>query len=145
MRLLKKHSKITVISFFFVINLINAMLITLINKTNNWETSSGMLFNSLLGNLGFIVVLLSIALFFCRYKKRLAIFLIIETFFLSFLMVGITVFYGYYKMFPSFYNLKAFSGESSGDALQFLIEALAELLRNIKWLYGLPVVLIIAL
>ncbi|HKM29855.1 MAG TPA: sulfatase-like hydrolase/transferase [Bacilli bacterium] len=145
MRLLKKHSKITVISFFLVINLINAMLITLINKTNNWETSSGMLFNSLLGNLGFIVVLLSIALFFCRYKKRLAIFLIIETFFLSFLMVGITVFYGYYKMFPSFYNLKAFSGESSGDALQFLIEALAELLRNIKWLYGLPVVLIIAL
>ncbi|MFA7011071.1 MAG: sulfatase-like hydrolase/transferase, partial [Bacilli bacterium] len=142
---LKKHNKIVFIIFFVVINLINVMMITLINKTNSWQTSPAMALNSIFGNLGMIIVLLSLAIVFCRYEKGLMLFLMIETVVLSIFMIGITMYYGYYKMFPSFYNLRAFSGESSGDALRFIADSLIVLLKNVRWIFGLPIVLIFLL
>ncbi|MDD2493042.1 MAG: hypothetical protein PHY83_03785, partial [Bacilli bacterium] len=142
---LKKHNKIVFIIFFVVINLINVMMITLINKTNSWQTSPAMGLNSIFGNLGMIIVLLSLAIVFCRYEKGLMLFLMIETVVLSIFMIGITMYYGYYKMFPSFYNLRAFSGESSGDALRFIADSLIVLLKNVRWIFGLPIVLIFLL
>ena len=98
----KKYRKIWVIIFLIVINLINAMMIIRINKANNWLTTPGMTFNSILGNIGFIAVLLSLALIFCSQEKRLMIALVVETIILSVLLIGITMYYEFYKMFPSF-------------------------------------------
>ncbi len=126
----KKYRKIWVIIFFIVINLINAMMIIRINKANNWLTTPGMTFNSILGNIGFIAVLLSLALIFCSQEKRLMIALVVETIILSVLLIGITMYYEFYKMFPSFYNLTVFNGESSEDALEFIISSIIELSKN---------------
>lgn len=145
MKLFKTHTKIGFIVFFVLINLIGVMIIPLINKTNNWQTSLAMFFNSVFGNLGMILVFLSLALLFCGYEKRFMIFLVIETGLISIFLIGISMYYGYYKMFPSFYNLVAFNGESSGDAVKFIIDSLVELLKNVNWIFGLPVVLIIGL
>ena len=141
----KKYRKIWVIIFFIVINLINAMMIIRINKANNWLTTPGMTFNSILGNIGFIAVLLSLALIFCSQEKRLMIALVVETIILSVLLIGITMYYEFYKMFPSFYNLTVFNGESSEDALEFIISSIIELSKNIKWIFGLPIVAIVVL
>ncbi|HOE06810.1 MAG TPA: LTA synthase family protein [Bacilli bacterium] len=141
----KKYRKIWVIIFFIVINLINAMMIIRINKANNWLTTPGMTFNSILGNIGFIAVLLSLALIFCSQEKRLMIALVVETIILSVLLIGITMYYEFYKMFPSFYNLTVFNGESSEDALEFIISSIIELSKNTKWIFGLPIVAIVVL
>jgi len=141
----KKYRKIWVIVFFILINLINAMMIIKINKANNWLTTPGMTFNSILGNIGFIAVLLSLALIFCSQEKRLMIALVVETIILSVLLIGITMYYEFYKMFPSFYNLTVFNGESSEDALEFIISSIIELSKNIKWIFGLPIVAIVVL
>ncbi|HRT68649.1 MAG TPA: sulfatase-like hydrolase/transferase [Bacilli bacterium] len=141
----KKYRKIWVIVFFILINLINAMMIIKINKANNWLTTPGMTFNSILGNIGFIAVLLSLALIFCSQEKRLMIALVVETVILSVLLIGITMYYEFYKMFPSFYNLTVFNGESSEDALEFIISFIIELSKNIKWIFGLPIVAIVVL
>ncbi len=141
----KKYRKIWVIIFFIVINLINAMMIIRINKANNWLTTPGMTFNSILGNIGFIAVLLSLALIFCSQEKRLMIALVVETIILSVLLIGITMYYEFYKMFPSFYNLTVFNGESSEDALEFIISSIIELSKNTKWVFGLPIVAIVVL
>ena len=141
----KKYRKIWVIIFFIVINLINAMMIIRINKANNWLTTPGMTFNSILGNIGFIAVLLSLALIFCSQEKRLMIALVVETILLSVLLIGITMYYEFYKMFPSFYNLTVFNGESSEDALEFIISSIIELSKNTKWIFGLPIVAIVVL
>ncbi len=145
MSIFKKHRKIWFIVFFIVINLINAMMITQINKTNNWQETLGMTLNSILGNIGFIAVLLSLAILFFGQEKRFMIFLVIETIMLSIFLIAITMYYNYYKMFPSFYNLTAFSGESSDSALEFIIDSLGELSKNIKWIFGLPIIFIIGL
>lgn len=145
MSIFKKHRKIWFIVFFIVINLINAMMITQINKTNNWQETLGMTLNSILGNIGFIAVLLSLAILFFGQEKRFMIFLVIETVMLSIFLIAITMYYNYYKMFPSFYNLTAFSGESSDSALEFIIDSLGELSKNIKWIFGLPIIFIIGL
>lgn len=145
MSIFKKHRKIGFIVFFIMINLINAMMITQINKTNNWQETLGMTLNSILGNIGFIAVLLSLAILFFGQEKRFMIFLVIETVMLSIFLIAITMYYNYYKMFPSFYNLTAFSGESSDSALEFIIDSLGELSKNIKWIFGLPIIFIIGL
>ncbi|MFA7010559.1 MAG: sulfatase-like hydrolase/transferase [Bacilli bacterium] len=142
---LKKQNKILFIIFFVLVNLINVMMIPLINQTNSWQTSPAMGLNSIFGNLGMIMVLLSLAIVFCRYEKGLMLFLIIETVVLSIFMIGITMYHGYYKMFPSFYNLRAFSGESGGDAIEFIADSLIVLLKNIRWIFGLPIILIFIL
>ena len=53
--------------------------------------------------------------------------LVVETIILSVLLIGITMYYEFYKMFPSFYNLTVFNGESSEDALEFIISSIIEL------------------
>ena len=137
--------KIVYILVFIIGNLLNAMAIVNINKVNNWNMTFSMFMSNILGNLGIIVILFSLAILMGKKDRTIGKVLLIETIILSVFMIGITIYYGYYKMFPSFYNLKAFRSESNEDTFVFLIEALVELVKNTKMIYGTPILVIIFL
>lgn len=131
------------IASFFILNLVDVLLITLLNKGFNWETSFFMIINSFVGNLGIILFAFSLSILNSRTDIGIARNLLIATGFFSFFMFGVSLYYGYYKMFPSFYNLDTFGGEGGLESLDFLLSSVLKLLVVSNPLFLLPFVFVL--
>lgn len=95
------------------------------------------------GDLGFLILSLGFAIFIFKSDIRAGKYLIWVTGITSFFMLVISVYYSYYKTFPSIWNLKSFSGDSGGDAFIFLLSSLLTLIRNAQFLFMLPLLILI--
>lgn len=102
-------------------------------------------FTCFLGDLGILVFSLGLGMFCFKSDIKAGKFLIWVTGFVSFAMLVISVYYSYYKCFPSIYNLKSFSGESGGDAFMFMLDSILLLLKNAQFLFLLPLVIMLVI
>lgn len=102
-------------------------------------------FTCFLGDLGILVFSLGLGMFCFKSDIKAGKFLIWVTGFVSLAMLVISVYYSYYKCFPSIYNLKSFSGESGGDAFMFMLDSILLLLKNAQFLFLLPLVIMLVI
>jgi hypothetical protein len=99
-----------------------------------------MMTNSFFGDFGLMIVFVSLALVICKNDYNRMRFLMIVSIFLSVLYFGHTIYFSYYGMMFSFYNLAAFGSSGGGDAFGFLLASILTLLT-----YSKPFVLLSAL
>lgn len=95
------------------------------------------------GDVGLLILSIGFAMMVFKSDVKAGKYLIWVTGIISFFMLVISVYYSYYKTFPSIWNLKSFSGDSGGDAFVFLLTSLLTLIRNAQFLFMLPVVILI--
>lgn len=140
--------KVIYIFIFLLLNFLNLYVINskiYIRDMNALPKTFLTFFTCTLGDLGFLFLTLGIGLFFFKSDVRVGRYLIWITGFVSFAMLVVSVYYSYYKCFPSIYNLKSFSGESGGDAFAFMLDSILLLLKNAQFLFLLPLAIMIAI
>ena len=140
--------KVVFILTFLIINLFNLLIINTdlyISEMFVVPKDFSTVLSCFLGNLGILVLFLGIGFVLFRSDIRGGKYLIWVSGFLSVFMTGVSIYYSYYKAFPSLYNLKSFSGDSGKDAFIFFIEGLFNLLKYGQYLFMLPLVILLVL
>ncbi|HPX84007.1 MAG TPA: LTA synthase family protein [Bacilli bacterium] len=144
---LSKRFKIIYVALFIFLNTLNCYLLTtnfVFRDLSPYPRNIFMVTNSFFGDFGLMVVFLSLALILNKNDYNRMRCLMIISLGLSFLFFAFSIYFGYYGMMFSFYNLAAFSSAGGGDAVGFLFASLLTLLTYSKpffWLSSLILVL----
>ena len=144
----QERIKIIFILCFFLLNIINCYLLTtdvFLRNLSPYPRDIFMITNSFLGDFGFLVVLFSIAVIIIKTDYNRIKYLMYVSIFLSIIYIGLTIYFGYYGMIFSFYNLKAFDSPGAGNAFKFLLDSLLILSVNAKPFFLMSAVTLIFL
>ncbi|HBP25614.1 MAG TPA: hypothetical protein DD618_01495 [Acholeplasmatales bacterium] len=140
--------KIIYVSVFVLLNTLNCFLLTtnlFLKDLTPYPRNIFMFTNSFFGDFGLMIVLVSLALILCKNDYRRMRFLMGTSIVLSILYFGLTVYFGYYGMMFSFYNLAAFASPGGGDAFVFLLASVPTLLTYSKPFFLLSAVVMVVL
>ena len=146
----KKHNihKAIFLSAFFVLNYLAIYLLTssaLLRDLSPFPRDIFMYVNSLVGDFGFFLIFLALAILIFKTDYYRAKFIMYITIAFSLLYLGISMYFKYYGMFFSFYNLSTFSSVGGGDAFGFLLSSFMSLLKRAEFFFLLPAVVMIVL
>ncbi len=97
--------------------------------------------NSMFGDTGFFLIFISISILIFRTDYARAKFIMIISIFFGLIYLGVSVYFQYYGMFFSFYNLATFSATGGGEALGFLLASLWTLLKQANFTFTISAVL----
>ncbi len=139
--------KVVFIIAFLFLNILNGYLVTTPIYNRNltpYDRDLFMVLNYILGDLGFLIVFISLSLFFFKTDKQRFRFLNIVTIAISILCIGMMLFsYNYYGMLFSFGNLKALDNPAGKEAFGFVLSAILNLLLHAQFLSLIPIFLLI--
>ncbi len=143
---ISKRFKMTYISLFILLNTLSCYLLTtniVFRELSPYPRDVFMVTNSFFGDFGFMIVFISLALLIHKNDYNRMRFLMWASVFLSILYFAFTIYFGYYGMMFSFYNLAAFGSSGGGDAFGFLLASLITLLAYSKPYFLLPAIVLI--
>ncbi|MDD3107045.1 MAG: hypothetical protein PHP65_04510, partial [Bacilli bacterium] len=143
---ISKRFKMTYISLFILLNTLSCYLLTtniVFRELSPYPRDVFMVTNSFFGDFGFMIVFISLALLIHKNDYNRMRFLMWASVFLSILYFAFTIYFGYYGMMFSFYNLAAFGSSGGGDAFGFLLASLITLLAYSKPYFLLPAIILI--
>ncbi|MGD9886928.1 MAG: LTA synthase family protein [Bacilli bacterium] len=145
---ISKRFKILFVALFILLNTLNCYLLTtnlVFRELSPYPRNIFMVTNSFFGDFGFMVVFLSLSLLLFKNDYNRMRFLMIVSIFLSVLYFAFSLYFGYYGMMFSFYNLAAFASEGGGDAIGFLLQSIFTLLAYSKPFFLLSSIVLILL
>lgn len=146
--LLRKR-KILYIVLFLFLNVLNCYLVTssFYNRSiNAYHRDIFMFFNYILGEIGFMVIILSIAVLLFKKDINKFRFLLIFSIFNAIICIGLMIFtYNYYGMMFSFGNLKALDNPAQGLAFKFVFSVLGDLLIHAQFISLIPPLILFVL
>lgn len=145
---ISKRFKILFVALFILLNTLNCYLLTtnlVFRELSPYPRNIFMVTNSFFGDFGFMVIFLSLSLLLFKNDYNRMRFLMIVSIFLSGLYFAFSVYFGYYGMMFSFYNLAAFASEGGGDAVGFLLQSVFTLLAYSKPFFLLSSLVLILL
>ncbi len=96
-----------------------------------------------LGDMGVLLTLLGFAFILFKKDINAGKYLIWVTSILSILMTGVSIYYSYYKTFPSIWNLNSLGTGNPVEVLGFFFRGLFNLLKYAQYLFLLPMVFFI--
>lgn len=121
------------ISLYLFLNIACLYLITneiVIPKLFIFEKESFMVFNSIIGELSYLLMLLGIAYILFKTRRGRFIFLTIVSFVYSLFAFAMSVFVNYYGMLFSFGCLENFGSEGASKSMEFLLESIPTVIRG---------------
>lgn len=148
MKNISNRFKIIYVSVFVLLNTLNCFLLTtnlFLKDLSPYPRNIFMFTNSFFGDFGMMIVLVGLALIVCKSDYRRMRFLMWSSVVLSIFYFGLTVYFSYYGMMFSFYNLAAFASPGGGDAFVFLLASVLTLLAYSKPFFLLSAAVMIVL
>ncbi|MGD9605415.1 MAG: LTA synthase family protein [Bacilli bacterium] len=145
---ISKRFKIIFVTLFILLNTLNCYLLTtnlVFRELSPYPRNIFMITNSFFGDFGIMIIFISLALILYKNDYNRMRFLMIVSIFLSILYFAFTIYFGYYGMMFSFYNLAAFASTGGGDAFGFLLASLLTLLAYAKPFFLLSSITLIVL
>ncbi len=136
------------ISLFVFLNIINGYVVTtaLFNPGMNlYKFTPLTLLTSIIGDLGFLIILLSFILYTTRKRKNTIIVLTITTAILSTIIFLLKIYSFYYGTAFSFFNLRTFSNEAPILGKQLTWFLWSNLLKMGQYVALIPAIILIAL
>lgn len=143
-----KRNKYLYLAAFFVLNIAMCYLLTsnlILKNLSPFPRDFFMFVNSLFGDLGFLLLIFALSILLFRTDYNRAKFLMISSIIFGILFLGISIYFQYYGMFFSFYNLATFSTTGGGEAFGFLLGSLWALLKQAKFFFFSSAILMIIL
>lgn len=131
-------NKYLYLAAFFVLNIAMCYLLTsnlILRDLSPFPRDFFMFVNSLFGDLGFLLLVFSLSVLFFKTDYARAKFLMISSIIFGILFLGMSVYFQYYGMFFSFYNLATLSTTGGREALGFLLGSLWTLLKQANYFF----------
>lgn len=141
-----KKYKLIYLGAFLVLNYLSIYLLTssvLLKDLSPFPRDLFMLVNSLFGDLGFFLIFIALSILIFKYDYNRASFIMYVSIAFGLLYFAISIYFQYYGMFFSFYNLKTFESSGAGDALGFLFGSLFELLKQANYIFLVPSIIFV--
>lgn len=133
-----KRNKYLYLTAYFGLNILMCYLLTsnlILKDLSPFPRDFFMYVNSLFGDLGFLLLFYAISLLIFKTGYNRAKFLMIISIIFGILFLGISIYFQYYGMFFSFYNLATFSATGGGEAFGFLLGSLWILLKQANYFF----------
>lgn len=133
-----KRNKYLYLTAYFGLNILMCYLLTsnlILKDLSPFPRDFFMYVNSLFGDLGFLLLFYAISLLIFKTGYNRAKFLMIISIIFGILFLGISIYFQYYGMFFSFYNLATFSATGGGEAFGFLLGSLWTLLKQANYFF----------
>lgn len=133
-----KRNKYLYLTAYFGLNILMCYLLTsnlILKDLSPFPRDFFMHVNSLFGDLGFLLLFYAISLLIFKTGYNRAKFLMIISIIFGILFLGISIYFQYYGMFFSFYNLATFSATGGGEAFGFLLGSLWILLKQANYFF----------
>ncbi|MDD4000588.1 MAG: sulfatase-like hydrolase/transferase [Bacilli bacterium] len=143
-----KKNKIIYLIAYFGLNIMMCFLLTsnlILKDLSPFPRDFFMYLNSFFGDFGFFLIFISLSILIFKTDYARARFLMIVSIAFGVFFLAISVYFQYYGMFFSFYNLATFSSTSGGQALGFLLASVWALLKQAKLFFLLSALLMIVL
>lgn len=147
-KLSDKQFYVTFISLFLVLNLLNGLVVSLpiFNpELNLYKFTFQSFFMSLLGDLGFLLMLLGIILIGSRHKRSVLLNLTIVSVILSGIVFALKIYSFYYGTAFSFFNIRTFSNHNPDLGRQLTIFLWKNLFIMGQWIAVIPAIIMIIL
>lgn len=144
-KLSDKQFYIIFISLFLVLNLLNGFVVSLplFNPgLNLYKQTPESLFTSLLGDLGFLLILLGVVLLVSRNKRTIILHLTILTVALSAIIFMLKIYSFYYGTAFSFFNIRTFSNSNPDLGRQLTIFLWQNLLSMGQYVAVIPALIL---
>lgn len=143
-----QKNKYIYLAAFFCLNIAMCFILSsnlILRDLSPFPRDFFMVVNSLFGDLGFLLLFLALSVLLFKTDYARAKFLMIVSIIFGILFLGISVYFQYYGMFFSFYNLATFSRNGGGEALGFLLGSLWTLLKQANYFFFSSALLMILL
>jgi len=141
-----KKYKMIYLGAFLVLNFLSIYLLTsnfLLEDLSPFPRDFFMLVNSLFGDLGFFLIFIALSVLIFRSDYNRARFIMYASIAFGLLYFAFSIYFQYYGMFFSFYNLKTFSSSGAGDAAGFLFGSLLSLLKQANYIFLVPSIVLV--
>lgn len=127
----KNKVSIIIIVVFFILNLVNCLLVTndfFVENLQPYKLNFFLYINAFIGNLCILAIIFGIGCIIFKKRSKFFIYLLISTFVINIFLFVLSIFINYYGMMFTFDCLGNLGKGPEGEAMNFIIDVIPNLL-----------------